>query len=249
MRYNDKVVVVAGKDTLISAACAKKLLDEGAKVVLYENSEAAFENLGEYRNNPNLRTIVVKDYTDDAELKAAGEWALEQWGAPDTVVTAIYEPAGKGTIEDMPLDLYQKTMDTVLTGALFTLQPLIPPMIKEAEENERHGSICVIMNIAGRTGIKGVNYAQAAAHAGLGGLIRNLATTLGKYHIVANGVAAGPVEGDPDFDGIENCLGIIPGREKVTADQVAYGMMYVTDEFSGYNTGEIVDVSGGRIIV
>lgn len=122
-------------------------------------------------------------------------------------------------------------------------------MIKEAEENNRRGSICVVMNIAGRTGIKGVNFAQAAAHAGLGGLIRNLATTLGKYHIVANGVACGPVEGDPDFDGSENCLGIIPGREKVTADDVAYGMMYVTDEFSGYNTGEILDVSCGRIIV
>lgn len=249
MRYENKVVIVAGKDTLISAACAKKLLDEGAKVVLYENSEAAFENLGEYKNNPNLRTIVVKDFTDDAELKTAGEWALAQFGAPDTVVTALTEPTGRGTIEDMPLELYQKVMDTVLTGTLFTLQPLIPPMIKIAEETGRHGSICVVMNIAGRTGIKGVNFAQAAAHAGLGGLIRNMATTLGKYHIVVNGVAAGPVEGDPEFDGFENCLGIIPGREKVTADDVAYGMMYVTDEYSGYNTGEILDVSCGRIIV
>ncbi len=249
MRYENKVVVVAGKDTLISSACAKKLLAEGAKVVLYENNEAAFENLGEDKNNPNLRTIVVKNYADDVELKAAGEWAISQFGAPDTVVTALTEPSGRGTFENMPMELYQKVMDNVLTGTLFTLQPLIPSMIKEAEENGRHGSICVISNIVGRTGIKGANFAQAAAHAGLGGLVRNLATTLGKYHIVANGVAAGPVEGDPEFDGIENCLGIIPGREKVTPDDVAYGMMYVTDDYSGYNTGEILDVSCGRIIV
>lgn len=58
-----------------------------------------------------------------------------------------------------------------MTGVQTVLKYTVPAMIEQES-----GSVVVVESICGRTGVKGENVMSAAAHAGLGGLIRNMAT-------------------------------------------------------------------------
>ena len=86
---------------------------------------------------------------------------------------------------------------------------------------------------------------SAAAHAGLGGLIRNMATVFGKHRITVNGVAVGPIKGEYAEPAVEKNAGPVLGVKGTGAD-VANAVMYLADPAVFWNTGEIIDLNGGR---
>ena len=110
---------------------------------------------------------------------------------------------------------------------------------------QARGSVVVVESICGRTGVKGENVMSAAAHAGLGGLIRNMATVFGKHRITVNGVAVGPIKGEYAEPAVEKNAGPVLGVNGTGAD-VANAVMYLADPAVFWNTGEIIDLNGGR---
>ena len=90
--------------------------------------------------------------------------------------------------EDMPLDKWQKVIDTNLTGAFLFSQAAGREMLKAG-----YGRIINVASIAGQIAcVDGPHYAAyAASKAGLVGLTRELAATWGRKGIRVNAIAPG----------------------------------------------------------
>ncbi|MBR0087780.1 MAG: SDR family oxidoreductase [Lachnospiraceae bacterium] len=233
MRFDQKKVVIASSGGSIGGEIARKMTEEGAKTVLLTCDAAAPAELD------GITICPVADFADEAEMKALSEKVLEDLGGVDVVVTAIFDKAPEGAWNEVSAEDAHKTVRNILTGAETVLKFFVQPLV-----DQESGHVVLVMSVAGRRNVPGVSWPQALAYAGLGGIIRNGATVFGKNSVTFNGVAVGPVEG-MDFDAYidENVKGVW-GR-KATGEDVANAVMYLSDDLSAWNTGEIVDLNGG----
>ena len=236
MRFEQKNVLIASSGGSIGISTAKKMADEGANVTLLSRSR---EDMSCGSLPDAVKCFAVTDFSDESEMKALSETVLQTAGAPDVIVTAIFEKAPAGEWNEIGSDSAHACVRNILTAAETVLKFFMPPMLERES-----GHVVIVTSAAGRTNVPGTPWPHAIAYAGLTGIIRNAATVFGRNAVTVNGVAVGPVEG-MDFDAYleKNITGM--WNRKATGEDAANAIMYLSDDFSTWNTGEIVDLNGG----
>jgi 3-oxoacyl-[acyl-carrier protein] reductase len=136
------------------------------------------------------------------------------------------------------------------TGAFLMAKHVAPVMKRQA-----HGRIVTISSGAGlRPSLTGIQAYTAAKHA-LVGLTRQLAHELGPHGITVNSVAPGFVRSNPATErqwesyGPEGQKRLVDGiftRRLGTPDDIAWAVRFFADERSGWLTGQVLSVDGGR---
>lgn len=243
MRLEHKVAAVASSGGSIGKACAQALLKEGAKVILLSKNPSDFSEFQE-KEQPFLG-LPVKDFTDEEEIKEKAAEAVEAFGSLDVIVNSITAVPEEGVWNEIPEESWRETFTQILTGNLIPLKYLVPSLVEKES-----GRIVIVSALPGRTGVPGSQFAYTAAHAGLGGMVRNIATVFGKHSITCNGIAAGQIEGQAIDPGAEGSLaGILKEKTIGAAQDVANAVLYLTDEHAAWNTGETLDLNGGRYMV
>jgi 3-oxoacyl-[acyl-carrier protein] reductase len=137
-----------------------------------------------------------------------------------------------------------------MSGAFWCSQAVAPAM-KEA----RYGRIVNISSGAGLgvslTGIQ----AYASAKAGQIGLTRQLAHELGPFGITVNNVAPGFVRSNPATERQWESYGPHGQKELVerialkrlgTPADIAHAVLFFASDFSGWITGQVLAVDGGK---
>jgi len=147
---------------------------------------------------------------------------------------------------EYPIDVWQKVIDTDLTGVFLCCRALIPHM-----QNHGYGRIINIASIAGKEGNAQV-CAYSAAKAGVIGLTKSLGKELATSGVLVNCLTPAMVETDllqemtPEY--IASIKAKIPmgrlGTVKENADMVAW----LCSEECSFTTGGVFDVSGGRAV-
>ncbi|MCD8009597.1 MAG: SDR family oxidoreductase [Lachnospiraceae bacterium] len=240
MRFENKVAVVASSGGSIGLACVEALQEEGARVAFLGSDSGEVTALSA---GPQLLPLKVKDFTDEDEMQKNADTILAQFGTIDVLVTALTCPPPEGAWNELSEEMLHNTLDAILTGSWLTVKYMMRPMVEK-----KSGRIVLITSVAGRTGVRGSSPITTAAYAGLGGIIRDVATVFGKDSITANGVAVGPIEGQYfEPEAAASVSGVLnrPG----TGRDVAEAVMYLADEHGAWNTGEIVDLNGGFFAV
>ena len=152
----------------------------------------------------------------------------------------------KGAIEDVPLDVWTRTIQTNLTGTFLVTRAAVP-LLKKAG----WGRIVNMASQAGRmyTGFGSVHY--SASKAGQIGLSRVLAGELGPFNITVNCVspsrtASAMALSFGDADKIEaQYIARTPLGRTATPQDVAATVAFLASDEAAYITGTIVDVTGG----
>ncbi|MET8832117.1 SDR family oxidoreductase [Streptomyces sp. NPDC004610] len=188
----DKVALVAGgAPGNIGGATAVRLAEEGMSVVVADRDEAAAEKLAEeIRANGGEATGRGFDITDEDSYAALIGFTVRTYGALDGLynVAADLSPATMGADTDVttvPLDIWQHTIDTVLTGYMLGIRHALPVMLRQGS-----GSIVNTMSSAVWGG-RPIMVAYQTAKSGLIGLTRHTATLGGKQGVRCNLVSPG----------------------------------------------------------
>jgi rhamnulose-1-phosphate aldolase/alcohol dehydrogenase len=113
-----RVAVVTGGAGGIGSATARRLLGEGAAVVLTDVDEPALAGmvgeLGKEYGRDRVRGIRT-DVTDEASVLASFNYAVREFGGIDILVSNA-GIASASPFDDTPLDLWSKAMDILATG-------------------------------------------------------------------------------------------------------------------------------------
>lgn len=245
MRLEDKVAVITGGASGIGRETARKLVSEGAKVVLGDLNEAL---LGEAADElGDACTTSVGDVTDEADVERLVATAVDAFGRIDVGVNC----AGLGTlgpVTDLTVEQWDLVLDVCLKGVFLATK-------HEARAMKSAGTGGVIINIASinaRQPGQGMA-AYCAAKAGVEMFTRVAALELGRDHIRVCGIGPGLIDTPltqyqrdmPAFrDGyLEN---IPMGRVGQTADVAAAAAFLASDDAS-WISGETLFVDGASL--
>ena len=238
-----KTALVTGGTRGIGNAIARRLLADGAGVVITGTSQAGAEKAAA-ELGPNCSGVAM-DVSDFAQVEAVIKELAKAHGGIDILVNN----AGI-TRDDVLMRLKEDDWDAVLNtnlkGAFACAKSVIRPMMKA-----RWGRIVNITSVVGAMGNIGqANY--VAAKAGMEGLTKTLAREYASRGITANAVAPGFIETDMtqamEPAARDALTGQIPMERFGSPEDVAAAVAFLASDEAGYVTGQVLHVNGGMLM-
>lgn len=242
-----KVALVTGAGRGIGRAVAKKLAQNGAKVIVNYNGseEKAMETVKMIEEAGGEAEAVKCDVSDFTACEELAKKVIEKYGRIDILVNNA-GVTRDGLIMRMSEEDYDTVLDINLKGAFNTIRHFSPNFLKQ-----RSGKIINISSVAGIMGNPGqANY--CASKAGLIGLTKSVARELASRGVCVNAVAPGFIETDMtdamSDKAKEAVTGSIPMKRTGRTDDIAEAVAFLADEASDYITGQVLSVDGGMAI-
>ncbi|MEV0972601.1 SDR family oxidoreductase [Microtetraspora glauca] len=241
----DRVAVVtAAAGTGIGGACARRMLEEGARVVISDAHERRLsESLAalEKEFDPASVTAVPCDVTSEEQVQHLFSVAEERFGPVDVVINNA-GLGGTAKLVEMTDEQWSRVLDVTLNGTMRCTRAALTRM-----QPRGRGVIVNNASVIGWRAQEGQAH-YAAAKAGVMALTRCAAIEAAPYGVRINAVAPS--------------LAMHPFLAKVTTEElldeltrkealgryaepweVANVMVFLASDYSSYMTGEVVSVS------
>ncbi len=200
-------------------------------------------SLSEELQQNGAETYVLEvDLADSASIQAGLSKALKEFGRIDVLVNNA-GVTKDGLAVRMKQNDWDLVIQTNLSGAFFTIQQVLPGMMKE-----RWGRIINISSVVGEMGNAGqANY--VASKAGLIGLTKSLAQEVGSRNITVNAVSPGFIETDmtgqlsPELK--EKMIAQTSLRRIGSPQEIAHAVKFLASDEASFITGHVLAVNGG----
>src|SRR5215470_313574 len=257
---NGRTVLITGAARGIGAACARRLVADGAKLVLADLDGAAVDKLAAELGQRAVRADVTK--ADD--IARMVDEAYQRWGRLDV----LFNNAGVIRVQPM-FDVseaeWDRVLDVNLRAVFFVLQAVARRMLKQdlIPGSELRGKLIQTASIAAYRGGNHLMTPYSASKAGVVSLTRSAAQALAKERITSNCVCPGAVE-TPMWEQIDKEWGALEGLGQGEAwkrrirgiplgrperpEDVAAVVSFLAGPDSDYMTGQALNVDGGIVM-
>jgi 3-oxoacyl-[acyl-carrier protein] reductase len=236
--------VVTGGSRGIGAAIADELASAGFPVaILYLENHTAADGVMERLRSRGARTLALQaDVRDPARISAAFA-TLNRENLPYAVLVNNAGASRHFALDDLPPDEWQSAVNVHLSAAFHCARQVVPSM-----KAQGWGRIINIASLRVYSGsVSGVHY--SASKAGLIGLTRSLALSLGPHNITVNAVSPGYTRTDmtrPALAAREaEIVAQIPLRRIAEPAEIAALVGFLASERAGYITGAVLHINGG----
>ncbi len=243
--YKDQVVMITGAASGFGEALARRLAQQGAKLVLGDcNLEGLERVAGQLRQDGVALIALACDVTREAQVKALVDAAVTTFGRLDVGVNN----AGITTPMKAFIDLEEADLDRNFAvnakGVFFGMKHQIRQMLAQGGG--------VILNVASMAGLGGAPKlaAYGAAKHAVVGLTKTAAVEYARKQIRVNAVcpfySATPMVTESDIGTKEDFLAQgSPMKRLATVDEVVAVMLMLCARENSYMTGQAIAVDGG----
>ncbi|GAA1878444.1 SDR family oxidoreductase [Pseudonocardia ailaonensis] len=242
-RFESKVALVTGAASGIGAATSRKLVEEGARVVLFDvNAETLATAAKKFGDQA---AAVVGDVRSEADIEKAVTAAVSTFGSLDLAFN-IAGTTRIGAIVDIDPEDWKFTVDVILNGTFLTTRHAARQMCAQGTG----GAIVNVSSLNSWVPLHGGS-AYAAGKAAVDALTRNAALELGAHGIRVNAVLPGLT----DTPMIARILAaeelakdfvdrVVLGRP-ARPEEIADACVYLASDQASYITGSSLAVDGG----
>ena len=245
MRLEGKVALITGAARGQGAAEARLFAQEGAKVILADVSDPeGIAVAAEIAESGGDAIYVHLDVTDESEWDAAVQSAVTSFGKLDILVNnaGIWR---RGHVMETSSEQWDNIMDVNAKGVFLGTKSAIPEMRKAGG-----GSIVNISSTAGLVGSK-TSSAYSASKGAVRIFSKSTAIQYASEGIRANSIHPGPIDTDmgdqawPDPTSREASISRTALSRIGTAQDIAYGALYLASDESSFVTGSELVIDGG----
>ncbi|MEK9705904.1 MAG: SDR family NAD(P)-dependent oxidoreductase [Paracoccaceae bacterium] len=238
--FDDQVAVITGGAQGIGYAVAKRMIENGAKVVIWDFdtdlAQASASELG--------ATALHCDVSDWDSVQAAAQQTENQLGRIDVLVNSAGVAGANAVVEEYPIEEWNKIMSVNLNGTFHTNRAVIAGM-----KQRGYGRIVNIASIAGKEGNPNAS-AYSASKAGVIALTKSLGKEAADFKIGVNCVtpaaARTAIFDQMSEEHINYMLSKIPRNRFVDVAEVANMICWIASAENAFTTGAVFDLSGGR---
>ena len=245
-----KRIVIASGATGIGAATAKRLAEEGARLVVGDiNQDGLDKTVGEINAAGGDASAIPFDLADEGSVNALIEGAAERLGGIDGLanvgaeMTRCIAESGKDLMSGDAAH-WARTLQVNLTGHALTVMAAIPHMISSGG-----GAIVSITSAAAHLGLPDVA-AYASSKVGLHALIRHVAQAWSKENIRCNGIAPGWImtevaEQNLKDEALRAVIENIPLARLGRPADIAAAVAFLLSDEGSWVTGQVWAINGG----
>lgn len=252
----NKVAVISGAGSGIGAASARRLANEGARVVLISRTRKELEETA--REIGEEKALVIEaDVAKEEDIRRVYEEVIRKWGRVDIIVANAGVNGVWAPIDELSLSDWQKTIDINLTGTFLTIKYAVPHLKKQG------GSVIVVASVNGTRVFSNTGAtAYSCSKAGQVAMTKMLALELAKHKIRVNVVCPGAIDTEigentdhrnleKEKEPVEFPEGMIPltRGEPGKAAQVADLMYFLASGLSSHITGTEVWIDGAESLL
>ncbi|MCI0801854.1 MAG: glucose 1-dehydrogenase [Chloroflexi bacterium] len=245
MRLQGKVALITGAARGQGAAEARLFAQEGAKVVLADVADQDGTIVAaEIAEAGGDALYVHLDVTNEDEWIAAVRAAVSSFGKLDILVNnaGIWR---RGHVLETSSEQWDEIMGVNAKGVFLGTKAAIPEMRKAGG-----GSIINISSTAGLVGSR-TSSAYSASKGAVRIFTKSTAVQYAAEGIRANSIHPGPIDTDmgdqvwPDADSRKAAVARTALSRIGTAQDVAYGALYLASDESSFVTGSELVIDGG----
>ena len=231
----------------IGSAICRLFAAEGAKVVVADVDAGRGEVVVTGITGSGGDAIYIDlDVTKEKDWERAVAATVERFGGLNVLVNnaGAYSPE---LVADTPLETWERVMAVNATGTFLGSKHAIPEM-------KRSGGGSIV-NMSSGAGI--VGNADGTAYGPSKGAVKILTKTTAHQYaregIRANSIHPGPIDTPMlhaqtrELTEKGDAIGNIPMGRIGTAEEIAYGALYLASDESSYVTGIELPIDGGRV--
>ncbi|MFI0350096.1 SDR family NAD(P)-dependent oxidoreductase [Actinomadura sp. 9N407] len=251
-KLNGRVALVTGAARGIGAEIARVYARAGAKVGVLDLKENLTRGTVASINEAGGQALAIgADVSDAAQVRRAVERVVEEFGGLDIVVNN----AGV-TRDNLLFKMTGDDWDTVM-GVHLRGTFLVTQAAQEVMVGRRYGRVVNISSTSALGNRGQANY--SAAKAGIQGFTRTAAIELGPFGITVNSIGPGYVDtemtrataerlGVPVDQRLAEVAATLPMRRAGVPADIANAALFLAAEESGFVTGQVLYVDGGRSV-
>ena len=239
-----RIAVVTGGAQGIGYAVAERMLESGARVVLWDMNAAQLDTACKTLSGMGPCSGQTVELTDDAAVAAAAAQVVAEHGRIDILVNNAGITGGNATTWELDPAVWRRVIEVNLVAPYLTCRAVAPVMAGQG-----YGRIVNVASVAGKEGNPNASH-YSASKAGLIALTKSLAKELATKGVLVNAVAPA-VAKTAMFDSmtqqhIDYMLSKIPMARFVMPAEIAAMIAWLSSEDCSFSTGAVFDLSGGR---
>lgn len=238
--FNEKVAVITGGASGIGLATARKLLSEGAKVVLVDWNE----NVSDIAKTLNNDAVGIRcDVSSDTDVQKCVNEIKEKFDHIDLLVANAGVGGGPNKAHEVSVDEWNKVIGVNQTGIFLMNKYVISEMLKTGG-----GAIVNTSSMYGLVGTT-MSFAYSASKGAINQMTRSLALTYARDNIRVNAVAPSyvdtPILAEVPKEAKDAMANQLPVGRLGKDTEIANLICYLLSDDATFITGAIVPIDGG----
>jgi NAD(P)-dependent dehydrogenase (short-subunit alcohol dehydrogenase family) len=237
-----RTAIITGGAQGFGLGIAKRFLDSGAKVIIWDIDEEELKKVIKDISNPNLSCSVV----DVSNYKNVKEEVIkiEKFYNIDILINNAGITGSTSSLWDYDVDEWNKIVQINLMGTFNCCKCVVPNMIKN-----NYGRIVNVASVAGKDGNANAS-AYSSAKAGAIGLTKSLGKELAHKNIAVNVVtpagAKTRILDQMSKEHVARMLSKVPRGRFLEIEEFTSLICWLSSEENSFSTAAVFDISGGR---
>ena len=240
--FSNKTAVITGGAQGFGLDIAKRFLDSGAKVIIWDIDAKLLEKVLKDVNNTNLSSNIV-DVSIYRDVENSVNKILKKTNI-DILINNAGITGPTSSLWEYDVEMWNKIVEINLFGTFNCCRAIVPNMIKN-----NYGRIVNVASVAGKDGNANAS-AYSSGKAGVIGLTKSLGKELADKNIAVNAVtpagAKTRILDQMSKEHVQRMLSKVPRGRFLEIHEFTSLICWLSSEENTFSTAAVFDISGGR---
>ena len=237
--FKNRTAVITGGAQGFGLDIARRFLDSGAKVIIWDIDKELVDQVLKETKNPSLSSNIV-DVSNYQEVESA----VSEIPSIDILINNAGITGPTMPLWEYDVEMWNKIVKINLSGTFNCCRAIIPKMIKN-----NYGRIVNVASVAGKDGNANAS-AYSSGKAGAIGLTKSLGKELADKNIAVNAItpagAKTRILDQMSKEHVQRMLSKVPRGRFLEVYEFTSLVCWLSSEENTFSTAAVFDISGGR---